>query len=90
MHDSRNDAGWALAYQCEPTPGRHTIASYMDSDLRSGKEQFPEIGQTVKTVKDKEAKKVYMSSATSIYAQLINVGGVASQAEVTLAIRNEL
>jgi aldehyde:ferredoxin oxidoreductase len=25
MHDSRLDHGYAIAYQCEPTPGRHTI-----------------------------------------------------------------
>ncbi|MBU3914883.1 aldehyde ferredoxin oxidoreductase, partial [bacterium] len=25
MHDSRLDHGFAISYQCEPTPGRHTI-----------------------------------------------------------------
>ena len=76
MHDSRNDLGWALSYQCEPTPGRHTIASYMDSDLRSGREQFPEINRMVKEAKTKEAKRLYLHAATSIYAQLINTAGV--------------
>lgn len=76
MHDSRNDHGWALSYQCEPTPGRHTIASYMDSALRSGKEQFPEINRMVKNAKTREAKEVYLNTATSIYSQLINTGGV--------------
>lgn len=76
MHDSRNDPGWALMYQFEPTPGRHTIASYVDSDLRSGKEQFPEVKRMVKAAKTKEAKKVNLNTATSIYAQLINGCGV--------------
>jgi sulfoxide reductase heme-binding subunit YedZ len=29
MHDSRLDPGFAIAYQIEPTPGRHTISSNM-------------------------------------------------------------
>ena len=76
MHDSRNDPGWALTYQCEPTPGRHTIASYVDSDLRSGKEQFPEIKRMLKRAKTPKAKKVSLNTATSIYSQLINGSGV--------------
>ncbi|NQU64048.1 MAG: aldehyde ferredoxin oxidoreductase, partial [SAR324 cluster bacterium] len=76
MHDSRNDPGWALTYQCEPTPGRHTISSYMDSDLRSGKEQFPEINRSVKKARTKEAKKVYLNTATTIYTQLLNASGI--------------
>ena len=76
MHDSRNDHGWALTYQCEPTPGRHTIASYMDAELRSGKEQFPEINRVVKGTKSKLGKKVYLNTATTIYTQLANGCGV--------------
>ena len=29
MHDPRLDPGFAIAYQCEPTPGRHSISSFM-------------------------------------------------------------
>ncbi len=29
MHDGRMDPGFALAYSVEPTPGRHTIGSYL-------------------------------------------------------------
>ena len=76
MHDSRNDPGWALTYQIEPTPGRHTIASYVDADLRSGKEQFPEVKRMVKTAKTKQSKKVSITTATSIYTQIINGCGV--------------
>jgi aldehyde:ferredoxin oxidoreductase len=76
MHDSRLDPGYALAYQCEPTPGRHTIASYQDIDLRSGKKLFPQVRQMAKQAKDKESKKVALHTATSIYAQLINCTGL--------------
>lgn len=76
MHDSRNDPGWALTYQIEPTPGRHTIASYVDADLRSGKEQFPEVKRMVKAAKTKQRKKVSITTATSIYTQIINGCGV--------------
>lgn len=33
MHDGRFDAGYGLAYEVEPTPGRHTIISYTYGDL---------------------------------------------------------
>lgn len=33
MHDGRFDAGYGLAYEVEPTPGRHTIFSYTYGDL---------------------------------------------------------
>ncbi|NOZ85239.1 MAG: aldehyde ferredoxin oxidoreductase family protein [Deltaproteobacteria bacterium] len=33
MHDPRYDAGYGVAYEVEPTPGRHTIASYTYLDL---------------------------------------------------------
>lgn len=33
MHDPRFDAGFGMAYENEPTPGRHTIASYTYIDL---------------------------------------------------------
>ena len=76
MHDSRLDPGYALAYQCEPTPGRHTIASYQDIDLRSGAKLFPQARQMAKQAGDKESKKVALHTATSIYAQLINCTGL--------------
>ncbi|MFH2008899.1 MAG: aldehyde ferredoxin oxidoreductase family protein [bacterium] len=33
MHDCRFDAGYGIAYEVEPTPGRHTIVSYTFADL---------------------------------------------------------
>jgi aldehyde:ferredoxin oxidoreductase len=76
MHDSRLDHGYAIAYQCEPTPGRHTIASFQDADLRSGKKMFSEVKQMVKQVEGKTAKKVARYTATSVYAQLISCCGL--------------
>jgi len=35
MHDARFDAGYGMAYEVEPTPGRHTIASYTYIDLQA-------------------------------------------------------
>jgi len=76
MHDSRLDPGYAIAYQCEPTPGRHTIASYQDVDLRSGRKLFPQTRQMAKAAGDKQSKKVALHTATSIYAQLISCAGL--------------
>ncbi len=76
MHDSRLDPGYAIAYQCEPTPGRHTIASYQDADLRSGKKLFPEVQRLVKSADNKESKKIALHTSASIYAQLINCNGL--------------
>ncbi|MBN1945903.1 MAG: aldehyde ferredoxin oxidoreductase family protein [Bradymonadales bacterium] len=33
MHDSRHDPGYAVAYQCEPTPGRHTLTCFEYMEL---------------------------------------------------------
>ncbi len=33
MHDPKFDPGFGMAYMCEPTPGRHMVASYMLLDL---------------------------------------------------------
>jgi len=76
MHDSRQDHGWATSYQVDPTPGRHTVASYVDTDLRSGKEQFPEVKRMAKKSRDKNLKKLALNTGTTIYVQLINAGGV--------------
>jgi aldehyde:ferredoxin oxidoreductase len=76
MHDTRLDPGHAISYQCEPTPGRHTIASYQEIDLRSGKKLFPQVRKMVKQAADKDSKKIALLTATSIYAQLINCTGL--------------
>ena len=35
MHDPRFDPGYGIAYEAEPTPGRHTIVSYTYQELMS-------------------------------------------------------
>jgi len=86
MHDSRLDHGYAIAYQCEPTPGRHTIASYQDTDLRSGEKQFPEIDRMVKSTKKKEIKLINRHTATSYYAQIISACGMCLFGPDTIVI----
>jgi aldehyde:ferredoxin oxidoreductase len=76
MHDSRLDHGYAITYQCEPTPGRHTIASYQDIALRSGVKQFPAAQRMVKQAKGKVARRVALNVATSLYYQLISTSGL--------------
>jgi len=34
MHDPKFDPGFGMAYLCEPTPGRHSVSSYMLLDLQ--------------------------------------------------------
>ncbi len=45
MHDGRFDAGYGLAYEVEPTPGRHTIASYTYGDLMNLGSQTKQVGK---------------------------------------------
>ncbi|MFZ0448544.1 MAG: aldehyde ferredoxin oxidoreductase family protein [Desulfatiglandaceae bacterium] len=40
MHDPRFDPGFIISYFCEPTPGRHTIASYQYLDLQELHKKF--------------------------------------------------
>ena len=76
MHDSRLDPGYTIAYACEPTPGRHTIASFLDIDLRSGRDLFPAARRMAKAASGKQARQVAQHTATSIYAQIINCAGL--------------
>lgn len=76
MHDSRLDPGFAIAYQHEPTPGRHTISSYLYSGVFGTKKKFPGAKKMLKGAKGSEAKKVRLYAATSFYTQIINGCGV--------------
>ncbi|UCD84389.1 MAG: aldehyde ferredoxin oxidoreductase family protein [Deltaproteobacteria bacterium] len=42
MHDPRFDIGYAAAYEVEPTPGRHTIASLLWQELMQVERKFKE------------------------------------------------
>ena len=76
MHDSRCDVGYAVAYECEPTPGRHTIASLAYADLWQVEKLFPAAKKMMKQAKGKEGKQVYKCALASIYMQLMNCAGI--------------
>lgn len=44
MHDPRFDTSYGITYQCDPTPGRHTVAAATWSDLMVIERYFPEVG----------------------------------------------
>jgi len=89
MHDSRLDRGFAVAYQCEPTPGRHTISGFLYGNLYSLEKQFPEVRRRLRRIKGKEAKSLYRFTAGIFFAQLLNgcgmciFGGLTSTLPVT-------
>jgi aldehyde:ferredoxin oxidoreductase len=81
-HDPRIDPGFATAYQCEPTPGRHTIASYSYQELLDLHKIFP--GERVKAVPQvirkgwshKPEGKARLQALNSKYIQLVNSAGL--------------
>ncbi|MBU2511133.1 aldehyde ferredoxin oxidoreductase family protein [bacterium] len=76
MHDSRLDAGFGIAYQVEPTPGRHTVSSFSYSTLYHVKKLFPEVKKAIKKSKGKMAKEVKQQAAGTVLMQLINGCGM--------------
>ena len=76
MHDSRLDPGYAIAYQCEPTPGRHTISCYLYAGLFGVKKMFPEAGRRIKQARGRQSKEVLHYTAGSYYMQLVNSCGM--------------
>jgi aldehyde:ferredoxin oxidoreductase len=83
MHDSRFDPGFAIAYQCEPTPGRHSISSYMYTDLYGVKKIFPRAKQMIKQARGKTSKKIRGYTAGSYYVQLVNCAGMCFFGAIT-------
>ena len=86
MHDSRLDPGYAIAYQCEPTPGRHTISCYLYAGLFGVMKNFPETGRLIKQANGKQAKDVRRYTAGSFYMQLINSCGMCLFGALTSAL----
>ncbi|MBN1572240.1 MAG: aldehyde ferredoxin oxidoreductase family protein [Deltaproteobacteria bacterium] len=83
MHDGRLDKGYAMAYQCEPTPGRHTISSFLYGQLWGVKKIFPEAKRMIKEAKGKDMKGVNLYAATTFYMQIINGAGVCEFGPLT-------
>ena len=76
MHDSRLDPGYAIAYACEPTPGRHTISCYQYASLFGVKAAFPRARQMIRQARGKQAKQVQAYAAGSFFMQLLNCSGM--------------
>ena len=75
MHDSRLDPGFAIAYQAEPTPGRHTISCFLYPGLFSVEKLYPAARQMVSKAGRGISKKVARYCAASFSTQLVNAGG---------------
>ncbi len=76
MHDSRLDPGFGIAYQCEPTPGRHTISCDLYAMLFAIKKIFPKVKKEMKKAKTKQGKNVKLYTAGSVFMQLLNGCGL--------------
>jgi len=86
MHDSRYDHGLAVAYQFEPTPGRHMISSHLYAHLYGVKKKFPDVHRRLKSAGDKEARKLHLLAAGIFYAQLLNGCGMCIFGALTSAL----
>lgn len=83
LHDSRLDPGFAIAYACEPTPGRHNISSYVYAKLFDVKKKFPEARRIIKRATNRSEKKIRHYAAGSYYMQLVNCGGLCLFGAIT-------
>ncbi len=86
MHDPRLDPGYAIAYQCEPTPGRHTISCYLYADFFNVSKQFGKARRMVKSAKGKKAKKVQSYASASFYVQIVNCAGLCLFGAITCSL----
>jgi len=83
MHDSRLDPGFAIAYDSEPTPGRHTISCYIYAGMFGVKQSFPAADFMIRKAKGKTAKDVRRYAAGSFYMQLVNCAGMCIYGALT-------
>lgn len=86
MHDSRLDPGYAIAYECEPTPGRHTISCYLYAGLFGVKKKFPEARRMIKNAEGRSSKKIRAYAAGSFYMQLVNCTGMCMFGAMTSSL----
>lgn len=68
MHDPRFDPGVGIAYECEPTPGRHTIASYTWQDLIGIDHLLP----GAQPIKAMTTRKTRLNPTARIVNQVLN------------------
>lgn len=86
MHDPRLDQGFGIAYPCEPTPGRHTISSFMYGPVMGVDKQFPKIEKMLSQEQDKEAKNVIWYTGGSLFMQLVNSSGLCQFGPLTSSL----
>ncbi len=76
MHDPRNDPGFSVAYELEPTPGRHTNVSYQWVELFAMHKVFKGLPKPPPLFRVKERYnpegKYVLQAAGSKYVQLAN------------------
>jgi aldehyde:ferredoxin oxidoreductase len=76
MHDSRNDPGFLVSYELEPTPGRHTNVSYQWVELFAMHKIFKGLPKPPTLFRVKERYnpegKYILQAAGSKYVQLAN------------------
>lgn len=82
MHDGRNDPGFALHYVVEPTPGRHTIGSYLYYEMFQLWRKLPHLPAVRSLFYTKnskyrpDAEKAIWAAACSQFTQLMNGAGL--------------
>jgi aldehyde:ferredoxin oxidoreductase len=80
MHDPRFDPGLGVAYELEPTPGRHTNVGYQWSELFALHKVFPELPKPPPFYMAKHKYdvrgKMRIQAAGSKYSQMANGLGV--------------
>ena len=81
MHDSRFDPGYGIAYQCEPTPGKHTNISYSLMEMFGLHNIFPSLPSMPGVYGAKKRKlhddtKNTLLVAASKYVQATNACGM--------------
>jgi aldehyde:ferredoxin oxidoreductase len=82
FHDPRIDPGFGIAYQCEPTPGRHTIAAFGYQELLDLHKLFPE--ESIESLphiiskkwKHKEEGKAKLQAVNSKFTQVLSSAGL--------------
>jgi len=80
MHDPRFDTSYGVTYQCDPTPGRHTVAAATWADLMLIERYFPEVGSFAMMARKSTVRKPDHHVRTVVYNakfhQVLNGVGV--------------
>ena len=77
MHDGRNDPGYAIHYSVEPTPGRHTLGSWMYYEMWQlwkvlKRLPAPALFYIKRSKYKSDDEKIRMAAANSCYMNVVN------------------